>query len=236
LAASIRNKILPMGLFNFGKKKETESKQSEIRNYENVDMTSFRKEYLWGITQGNPMRHSDNKNDFYKLISSLTGEKGSITIGASFHPYQIIDKSGNDIWETVFSVIKANNYCDFNELITKKYFFHMNPPGAQAFPITMWTDDRLFHEINPEFGQYVPFFIPYLTYNDGVEPLWLSKLHEGIETVGNAHEFINSVNQASRFLMPEPTFIIGFDEFDKNNQRVLIDHYVDFLERNINKQ
>jgi len=79
----------------------------------------------------------------------------------------------------------------------------------------------------------VPFLIPYLTYNTAEDPLWLEKLHTAITTNGNAQEFIESVNNASRFLMPEPTFIIGFGVFEKNYPSELIDHYVDFLERHL---
>ena len=224
-----------MGLFNFNKKKKEDSFKEPKNNVKEVSINSFRKEFIWGFTQGNPMHHSENKDDFFKLIKPLTGDNGSITIGASFHPYQIIDKTDNDIWEILFNVIKANNFCDYDELINEKYFFHMTPPGVQAFPLIKWQDDRLFHEINPEFGQYVPFLIPYLTFNNNEEPYWLKELNQGIETVGNAHAFIDKINNVSRFLMPEPTFIVGFGEFNKNKRNTLIDHYVNFLNTSIKK-
>ncbi|MBO9702646.1 MAG: hypothetical protein J7604_20710 [Sporocytophaga sp.] len=217
------------------KKKESENRQDESINSDKITLDSFRKEYIWGFTQGNPMRMSDNKNGFYNLIQPLTGINGTITIGASFHPYQIINQAGDDIWDTLFNVIEVNRFCDYKKLIEEKYFFHMNTPGPQAFPIGKWQDQRLYTEINPEFSKYVPFIIPYLTYNTGEDPLWLEKLHTAITTVGNAQEFIESVNNASRFLMPEPTFIIGFGIFEKNYPSELIDHYVDFLERHLKK-
>jgi len=192
-------------------------------------LSSFRKEYLWGFTQGNPMRHSTDKDAFYKLIHLLTGDNATVTIGASFHPYQLLDKDGKDIWTTLYEVIEQNKFCDYNELIEQKFFFHMNPPGPEAFPIQKWKDTRLFHEVNPEFARLVPFVIPYLTHNNGEQPVWLMKLHEGITTKGNAHEFITEVNQASRFIMPEPSFIIGFEEFHVNNPNKMVGHFVDFL-------
>lgn len=219
---------------NFDKSNKDELAKEEIFAKE-ISLNSFRKEFIWGFTQGNPMHHSDNKDAFYNLINPLTGNNGTITIGASFHPYQIIDRSGNDIWETLYNVIKAHKFCDYQELISNNYFFHMTPPGAQAFPINMWQDNRLSYEVNPEFGKYVPFLIPYLTYNNDDEPNWLKELTSGIESVGNAHAFIDKINSASRFLMPEPTFIVGFGDFDKNNRVALINHYVDFLNNNIKK-
>ncbi len=205
----------------------------KIENPAMENISSFRKEYIWGFTQGNPMRHSTDKQAFYDLIHLLTGDNATVTIGASFHPYQLLDKSGKDIWTTLYEVIEANKYCDLDELIQTKYFFHMNPPPANAFPIQKWQDTRLFHEVNPEFGKLVPFVIPYLTHNNGKQPVWLDKLHDGITTKGNAHDFITEVNQASRFIMPEPTFIIGFEEFFVNNPHKLVSHYVDFLEKHV---
>jgi len=208
---------------------------SSIYTTDLISMNTFRKEYIWGFTQSNPMNHSSDKDAFYNLIFPLTGMNGTVTIGASFHPYQIINNNGIDIWEQVFQVTKAHNYCDYEKLINEKYFFHMIPPAATAFPYIIWSDNRLLNEINPEFGIYVPFLIPYLTFENGQEPQWLVELKNGITTQGNAHLFIDKINHASKFLMPEPTFIIGFDEFDINNPSTVIDHFVDFLDQHFKK-
>lgn len=196
-------------------------------------ITQFRKEYIWGFTQGNPMRHSDDKHAFYHLIHKLTGDNATVTIGASFHPYQLVNNEGTDIWTIAYTMIEQHKYCDFDQLIAEKSFYHMNPPGMQHFPIIKWEDKRLFHEVNPEFARLVPFIIPFLTYDDGMQPIWLDKLHEGIKAKGNAQEFVSEVNEASRFIMPEPTFIIGFDEFHAHNPRPLVSNFVNFLERHI---
>jgi hypothetical protein len=200
-----------------------------------MSITDFRKEYIWGFTQGHPMRHSTDKDAFYKLIHPLTGDLAAITIGASFHPYQLLNGKDVDIWEDVYTIIEANKYCDMDELVRQKMFFHMNPPGVDAFPIRKWRDTRLFHEVNPEFSKLVPFVIPYLVYNDDQQPLWLTRLHEGILAHGHAQEFITATNNASRFLMPDPTFIIGFEEFHAHNPGKLINHFVDFLDQHLRK-
>lgn len=201
-----------------------------------IQLSSFRKEYIWGFTQGNPMHHSTDKEAFYKLIHLLTGDSAVVTIGASFHPYQLLDSRDVDIWASVYNIIQENNYCDFNELVGKNDFFHMNPPGANAFPIRKWKDTRLFHEVNPEFARLVPFVIPYLVHENGSQPLWLKKLQEGILAKGNAQEFITEVNEASRFIMPATSFVIGFEEFHAHNPHKMINHFVDFLERHIKGQ
>jgi hypothetical protein len=220
-----------MGLFNFTKKKKPDTTDNQTRT-PNKSLP-FRKEYIWGFTQGNPMRHGGDKTDFYKLIKPLTGVNGSITIGASFHPYQIIDKNGVDLWDTLYSVIKANNFCDYDDLISNKDFFHMAPPGPQAFPINVWTDERLLTDNNPAFEKFVPFIIPYLTHDNGQNPEWLNQINIGINQNGNAQEFITKVNNDSRFLMPEPTFIIGFGEFNNSEPESLIGNFVDFMEKNL---
>lgn len=193
----------------------------------------FRKEYIWGLTQGNPMHHSKDQGAFHQLIRPLTGDNAAITIGASFHPYQLKDESDDDVWENVLAIVRSNNSCDLDDLVNTKSFFHMNPPGAEAFPIRKWDDKRLFHEINPEFSKYVPFVIPYLVHDDGHQPQWLMKLYEGMTGAGNAHEFIREVNTNSRFIMPEPSFIIGFEEFHTHNPVKMINHFVDFLQMHI---
>lgn len=179
------------------------------------------------------MHPGTDKDAFYQLIHPLTGNHATITIGASFHPYQLMNEKGKDVWEMTYEVIQANNYCNIEELVKEKMFFHMNPPGPQAFPIVKWEDKRLFHEVNPEFARLVPFVIPYLTINTGQQPLWLDKLHEGIKTKGNAQEFVSSVNEVARFLLPEPTFIIGFDEFHTHNPRPLVSNFVNFLDKHV---
>ena len=225
-----------MGIFKAGKKKQTSSNERHAPGNNSISSNSFRKEFMWGFTQGNPMHHSQEKEKFYQLIQPLTGVKGTITIGASFHPYQIMDQSGKDVWEIVYQVIQANDYCDFNELVKEPSFFHMTPPGQEAFPVLKWSDERLFHEVNPEFATYVPFLVPYLTYDDHQEPRWSKEIQAEMNRKGNAHEWIDKVNDNAKFLMPEPTFIVGFGMFDKQNKSALIDRYVRFLNKSIKKQ
>lgn len=222
-----------MGLFNFLKKKESVFDSSDLKSQKPKINLRFRKEYIWGFTQGNPMKQAGDKINFYKLIKPLTGSNGTITIGSSFHPYQIIDKNGVDLWDTIFSVIESNNFCDFEELITNKDFFHMVPPGSQAFPFNVWNDERLLTDNNPAFGKFVPFIIPYLTNDTGSSPEWVKSLNEEIDKNGNAHDFITKINEESRFLMPEPSFIIGFGQFEDNKPENLIDNFVDFMEKNL---
>src|SRR6218665_3587448 len=141
-------------MFNFFRKKSESSKVdnqnlSSKSNTESITIKSFKKGYLWGFTQADPMHHSNDKDDFYNLISLVTGENGTVTIGASFHPYQLVNDRGEDVWEQLFSVIQTNNFCDFEKLIQEKLFFHMTPPPKDFFPIKLWKAERLLTGVNP---------------------------------------------------------------------------------------
>lgn len=194
-----------------------------------ADITQFRKEYMWGFTQGYPIKHSKDKEAFNKLMT-LVSKTGAISIGATFHPYHLLDGKGNDLWEIFLKTIEINNSSVLEILKDKKKIYHLDVPSAEQFQIVKWDDERLFVEHNPEFGKFVPFVLPFISYNDGEDPLWLTKLQEGLKEKYTAKDFIDKVNDAVRFFLPQPTFILGIDEFDKDNPSQLIDHYVNFLE------
>lgn len=194
-----------------------------------ADITQFRKEYMWGFTQGYPIKHSKDKEAFNKLMT-LVSKTGAISIGATFHPYHLLDGKGNVLWEIFLKTIEINNSSVLEILKDKKKIYHLDVPSAEQFQIVKWDDERLFVEHNPEFGKFVPFVLPFISYNDGEDPLWLTKLQEGLKEKYTAKDFIDKVNDAVRFFLPQPTFILGIDEFDKDNPSQLIDHYVNFLE------
>jgi hypothetical protein len=198
-----------------------------------VSTSAFTKEYIWGFAQGNPMHYSSDKTRFHQLINLVVGKNAAITIGASFHPYQLINGRGIDIWETVLNVISVNSYCDLEALIKSHSYFHMNPPDQSAFPVIQWQDERLFTEANPEFGTYVPFVIPYLRHDDGNKPFWLVQIETQMSLGAKATGYIEQLNDAMRFLMPPPAFILGFDVFNKHNPSEIVNHFVDFLESSI---
>lgn len=230
-----------MGFFDrFKKQKPTDVPHQDVdiarfMTADLITLNSFRKEYIWGFTAGNPMRYWPDKNSFYNLVKLATGANGTITIGASFHPYQLLSKDGADVWEKVFHVIQANKYCDVAGLVREKWFFHMNPPGPGAFPLHVWPDERLLTEVNPEFATYVPFAIPYLTFENGKEPVYATEINAQVERSGFADEYIEAVTQAARFLLPAPSMVVGFGKFDNTNPSNTVSQYVDFLHHFLDK-
>lgn len=194
-----------------------------------TNIHNFRKEYLWGFTQGNPIKYSKDKRGFEQLMSLLSAS-GTISIGATFHPYHLLDRQGNDLWEVFFKSTETSRYSDLEELVEKKSVYHIDPPSEEHFQIAKWEDERLFVERNPEFGTFVPFVLPFLSYNDGEDPLWLTQLQRGLKENYTAKDFMDRINESIRFFLPKPTLILGIDQFDKNHPNVLIDHFVNFLD------
>lgn len=189
----------------------------------------FRKEYMWGFTQGNPIKYSEDNKGFEQLIA-LLNDSGAISIGASYHPYHLISEEGEDLWESYLEKIEMDLSYDIESLISQQSIVHYDPIAENYSKIIKWEDERLFIERNPEFGKFVPFIIPYLSYDDGKDPHWLTELQKELKEKYTAKNFLDKVNNTVRFFLPQPTLILGFDIFDKEQPSLLIDHYVNFLE------
>ena len=55
---------------------------------------------------------------------------------------------------------------------------------------------------------------------------WDYEIAKGVAEKGHASEYVERVTNAIRFFMPEPAFIMGFDEFDEKNPSGLIDNFI----------
>lgn len=203
---------------------------SEERDHKKL--SSWRYGYLWGFTSGVPMRHSADKEAFARLIGLVTGRKGAVTIGASFHPYQLVNAKGVPVWAQTMVAILTQGI-DLKVVTTTNTFFHMNPPGPQAFPVLIWPDNRLSTEVTPAFGKYVPFVIPYLEFEDGDIPYWSERLHEDMLMHGHAEAYLNAINASLRFLLPEPAFVVGFGVLDEQHPEALLEHFVQFAHQHL---
>lgn len=194
-------------------------------------LSSWRYSYLWGFTSGFPMRHSADNEAFARLIGLATGRKGAVTIGASFHPYQLVNAKGVPVWAQTMVAILMNDI-DVKEVTTTNTFFHMNPPGPEAFPLILWPDDRLSTDVTPAFGRYVPFVIPYLEFEDGEAPYWSERLTEDVRVHGHADAYLNAINDSLRFLLPKPSFVVGFGVLDEQHPEALVEDFVQFAHQN----
>ncbi len=217
-----------MGLFDIFRKKDikVENKQSNESATKNDSLTNFDYFYLYGLTD-NPYRQSKDIKEFNNLYNKLIGDKGGIIIGSSFHPYQLVNPKGTTAWQAAYLQLYVNEKKDeaFNAIINENGQFLVDPSSAFK-DINVWPDTRLTFDENPIFSKYVPFVIPFLVYKSNTQTQWDLDLNVEIALKGHASEFVNTITNSIRFFMPEPSFILGFDEFYEQNPSSVIDNFI----------
>ncbi|UGS24470.1 hypothetical protein [Flavobacterium channae] len=217
-----------MGIFDIFKNKDKIHSKNQNSENEKVNdsMVNFECYYLFGLTD-NPNRTSKDSKSFNELYENVIGKNGGIIIGNSFHPYQIVNPKGTTIWQASYVKLYVNENKDevFKSIINEnaKYLVDLEKTFNE---INVWPDTRLTYEENPIFSKYVPFIIPFLVYKSEEQPKWDLELNIQIALNGHATNYVNSINELTRFLMPEPSFILGFDEFDEQNPSKLIENFL----------
>lgn len=217
-----------MGLFDVFKKNDNKvDKKSKVNDSFNYSMTDFDFHYLYGLTN-NPFKQSTDVKSFNTLFGKVIGDKGGIIIGSSFHPYQIVNPKGTTIWHAAYVQIYMNEKKEeaFKAISEDKGQLLVNPSNSFK-DMMVWSDTRLTYDENPIFGKYVPFIIPFLVYKSENQIQWDVDLAKDIQLNGNASNYVNCITDMTRFLMPEPSFILGFDEFDEQNPTKLIQNFID---------
>lgn len=216
-----------MGIFDLFKSKGTQTSTPETnRNIQQDSITNFECFYVYGLTD-NPFRQSTDLKSFGELFKNVIGTKGGIIIGSSFHPYQLVNQKGTTVWHAGYFKFFLNNKKEeaFNEITNNKGVFLVDPSSAFK-DITVWPDTRLTYEENPIFSKYVPFVIPFLVYKPTKELNWDIEIALGMATKGNASDYVGQITNMTRFIMPEPSFVLGFDKFDETNPSRLIDNFI----------
>jgi hypothetical protein len=216
-----------MGLFDIFKNKDKSTAiQPNAQTEKKDSLTNFECFYLYGLTDV-PFRQSKDFAAFGELYKNVIGLKGGIIIGSSFHPYQIVNPKGTTVWHVGYIQLYSSNQKDeaFNAIINENGILLVDPSSAFK-SLNVWPDTRLTSDENPIFSKYVPFVIPFLVYGSDNQPKWDAEIHLGMTTKGNASDYVESVTKLTRFLMPEPSFILGFDKFDETNPSQLIDNFI----------
>ncbi|AIN75151.1 hypothetical protein O8E88_002362 [Flavobacterium psychrophilum] len=217
-----------MGIFNIFKSKDKVKSENLAEKTVKINdsMVNFQCYYLFGLTD-NPNRESKDTKSFTNLYENIIGEKGGIIIGNSFHPYQIVNPKGTTIWHASYVKLYVNENKDevFKAIINENTKFLVDL-GSTFNEINVWPDTRLTYEENPIFSKYVPFIIPFLVYKSEEQTKWDLELNIEIALNGHATNYVNSINELTRFIMPEPSFILGFDEFDEQNPSKLIENFI----------
>ena len=197
-----------------------------VQNRDATSLLSYKPCYLYGFTE-NPNNVAVDKQQFGELYQKVIGNIGGIAINNSFHPYFIVNKKGTTVWNAAYVKIYVNENKGelFERIRTDNAIFTIDT--ASAFTeVNVWPDTRLTHEENPIFGSYVPFIIPFLVYDTEEEMRWDYEINKGLSEKGHATEYVESITNSIRFFMPEPAFVLGFDEFDEKNPSAMIDNFI----------
>ncbi len=176
--------------------------------------------YLYGLCS-QPSQKSDDSAAALKLYRKVIGSIPGIAMGASLHPYQLVNLKGTTVWQAAY-VLHHESFKDDATIFTPR------PAGFDE--LHMWPDTRLSTDKHPIFARYVPFVIPFLASPSSKTLEWDLQIEQEMKLKGNASDFVESVTQAIRFLMPPPGFVLGFDEFDETKPEKLIDRFVNFIQ------
>lgn len=215
-----------MGILDLFKKKQPVTTTNEDDNGELPLLSDFKFYYLYGFTD-QPNQISTDFEQFNALYKLVIGQVGGVAITNSYHPYFIVNPKGTTVWAAAYIKLYINEKKDevFNNISAAAAIY-----GVDTSPILkdmhIWPDTRLTTTENPVFSKYVPFIIPFLVSAKHQELNWDKEINSGMATKGNAAAYVEQVTAAIKFFMPEPAFIIGFDEFDENNPSGMIDKFI----------
>jgi len=214
-----------MGLFDIFKKKE-QSFSTDNENKNEALLSDFRFYYLYGFTN-NPNQSSADTAKFNQLHQLVVGPIGGVTITNSYHPYFIVNPKGLTVWAAAYLKLFMNDKKDevFKNIIENNAVYAVDTSTVFT-NMNVWPDTRLTYDDNPIFGRYVPFIIPFLVVNTDKQLNWDKEINVGIAAKGDASEYVEQVTNAISFFMPEPAFIVGFDEFNETNPSELIDKFI----------
>lgn len=188
---------------------------------------NFRQFYLYGFTDNNPFKQSEDVRSFNLLYEKVIGDIGGIIISSSFHPYQIVNQKGTTIWQAAYvqAYLNENREAAFEAMKNENAKFLINPSSSfKEFMI--WPDIRLNIKQEPVFEKFIPFIIPFLVYKPKTHLKWDMEIKIS-ESQDQSMNYLEDVNNAIRFLMPEPSFVLGLAEFDEKTPSALIDNFLE---------
>ena len=189
-------------------------------------LTDFACLYLYGVSP-NPYRQATDMAQFGQLYDLVVGEHGGLSIGSTFHPYQLVNPGGITVWYAAYAQLYAQP--DRNELfaaITQdKARFLVAPPASFA-DFHLWPDTRLSSVENPVFSRYIPFVLPFLVHKGETGLRWDEATAVAKAQPALFRSYLDTVNEALRFVQPAPAFVLGFDEFDEQQPGQLIERFL----------
>ncbi|GAB3309812.1 hypothetical protein GCM10027511_22550 [Hymenobacter humi] len=189
------------------------------------DFASF---YLYGLTN-DPYQQSADIGKFGELFSLVFGTHGGLSIGSSFHPYQLLNPAGVSVWYTAYAQFYAqpNRIEMFGEMTLEQAQFLVAPPASFA-EFNVWPDTRLTSTENPVFGRYIPFVLPFLVRKSPEALRWDAEFAAANGDRERLGWYLEAVKEAIKFVQPSPAFVLGFGEFDEQHPERLIDRFMSY--------
>ena len=189
-----------------------------------ADFASF---YLYGLTN-NPYQQSTAIEQFGQLYDLVIGAHGGVSLGSSFHPYQLVNPAGVTVWYAAYAQLYAqpDRAALFGAMADEQARFLVAPPASFS-EFHVWPDARLTSAENPVFSHYIPFVLPFLV-RKGPAPLrWDAEMATADGDADRLRPYLDAINQAIKFVQPAPAFVLGFGEFDEQQPERLIERFMD---------
>jgi hypothetical protein len=182
--------------------------------------------YLYGVTN-NPYQQSADIEQFGQLYDLVIGAHGGVSIGSSFHPYQLVNPAGVTVWYTAYAQLYAqrNRAELFGAMAEEQARFLVAPPASFS-EFHVWPDTRLTSAENPVFSHYIPFVLPFLV-RKGPAPLrWDAEFAAADGDATRLQPYLEAVTQALRFVQPAPAFVLGFEEFREAQPELVVEQFM----------
>ncbi|GAA4355810.1 hypothetical protein GCM10023185_19020 [Hymenobacter saemangeumensis] len=182
--------------------------------------------YLYGVSP-QPYRQSTDMAQFGQLYDLIIGEHGGLSVGSSFHPYQLLGPGGISVWYAAYAQLYAQpDRAELFAAITRdKARFLLAPPDSFA-DFHIWPDTRLTSVENPIFSRFIPFVLPFLVHKSEAALRWDEATAVAQAQPALFRSYLDTVNEALRFVQPAPAFVLGFDEFDEQQPERMIERFM----------
>ena len=190
-------------------------------------LTDFASFYLYGLTN-NPYQQSADIERFGQLYDLVIGAHGGVSLGSSFHPYQLVNPAGVTVWYAAYAQLytqPGRGAALFGAMAAEQARFLVAPPASFA-EFHVWPDARLTSAENPIFSRFIPFVLPFLV-RKGPAPLrWDAEFAAAGGEAARIQPYLEAVTRALRFVQPAPAFVLGFGEFDEQQPARLIEQFM----------
>jgi len=194
-------------------------------------LTDFASFYLYGLTD-NPYRQSDDLAAFGRLYELVIGPHGGVGLASTFHPYQLVNLKGVTAWYAAYAQLYAQPGRDelFRTIADEQARYVVQPPASFA-EFHVWPDTRLTSPENPVFSRYIPFVLPFLVHKSEAPLRWDATIAARQEQPDIVQAYLETVNNALRFVQPAPAFVLGFDEFNEQQPELMIERFMSMRDR-----